>query len=262
MDPEQGDHPWTPPAPSRQPRARSSTKAGASSPSVSWLRPFGWAFGFYGQSVYLAELQRLHGWPTSLIFGRPALFYLSECARLVVFVTEAVRRFGIRALPGRGRRIAIALSAGRSAIVRRALAGLRCQSRAGAQVGRPSTWGHHQHPRPVVRRKKRGMAISLALNGASFGGIAGVPLVVIANGDAIFHGDEHRRRSDARAAGADRLISVARHAAVIGAARCSAAMRSGAAYLDACPRVTRCPVFWSVTGGLLGWSLMSRRPAS
>jgi len=24
---------------------------------------FGWAFGFYGQSVYLAELNRLYGWP-------------------------------------------------------------------------------------------------------------------------------------------------------------------------------------------------------
>ena len=27
---------------------------------------FGWGLGFYGQSVYLAELHRLQGWPSSL----------------------------------------------------------------------------------------------------------------------------------------------------------------------------------------------------
>jgi len=30
---------------------------------------FGWGFGFTGTSVYLAELQRLHGWPTGTIAG-------------------------------------------------------------------------------------------------------------------------------------------------------------------------------------------------
>ena len=28
---------------------------------------FAWGFGFYGQSVYLAELQHARGWPASLI---------------------------------------------------------------------------------------------------------------------------------------------------------------------------------------------------
>jgi hypothetical protein len=28
---------------------------------------FAWGFGFYGQAVFLAELHRLHGWPTSTI---------------------------------------------------------------------------------------------------------------------------------------------------------------------------------------------------
>ncbi|MCC7345780.1 MAG: MFS transporter, partial [Variibacter sp.] len=27
---------------------------------------FAWGFGFYGHAVYLAELQRIHGWPASL----------------------------------------------------------------------------------------------------------------------------------------------------------------------------------------------------
>ena len=56
---------------------------------------FGWAFGFYGQSVYLAELQRAHGWPASLISGATTFFYLFGAA-VVVFVAEAVRKFGPR----------------------------------------------------------------------------------------------------------------------------------------------------------------------
>src|SRR5437899_12493518 len=56
---------------------------------------FGWAFGFYGQSVYLAELQRQHGWPASLISGATTFFYLFGAA-IVVFVSEAVKQFGPR----------------------------------------------------------------------------------------------------------------------------------------------------------------------
>src|SRR2546430_10237132 len=56
---------------------------------------FGWGFGFYGQSVYLAELHRLRGWPASLISSGTTFFYLFG-AGIVVFVNEAVRAFGPR----------------------------------------------------------------------------------------------------------------------------------------------------------------------
>ncbi len=56
---------------------------------------FGWCFGFYGQSVYVAELHRLHGWPSSLISSGTTFFYLLG-ALLVVFVSEAIRMFGPR----------------------------------------------------------------------------------------------------------------------------------------------------------------------
>src|SRR5580693_3561271 len=59
------------------------------------LATFGWAFGFYGQSVYLAELHRLHGWPTSLISAATTFFYLFG-ALLVIFVSETIRSFGPR----------------------------------------------------------------------------------------------------------------------------------------------------------------------
>src|SRR5665213_704712 len=56
---------------------------------------FGWGLGFYGQSVYLAELHRLRGWPSSLVSAGTTFFYLSGAA-LVVFVAEAMRAFGPR----------------------------------------------------------------------------------------------------------------------------------------------------------------------
>ena len=56
---------------------------------------FGWGLGFYGQSVYLAELHRLHGWPASLISSGTTFFYLFG-AVLVAFVSEAMRAFGPR----------------------------------------------------------------------------------------------------------------------------------------------------------------------
>src|ERR1700709_1938271 len=59
------------------------------------LAAFGWGLGFYGQSVYLAELHRLHGWPASLISSGTTFFYLFVAA-LVAFVSEAIRSFGPR----------------------------------------------------------------------------------------------------------------------------------------------------------------------
>src|SRR5260221_7280912 len=59
------------------------------------LATFGWGLGFYGQSVYVAELHRLYGWPASLISGGTTFFYLSGAA-LVAFVSEAIRAFGPR----------------------------------------------------------------------------------------------------------------------------------------------------------------------
>src|SRR5204863_8645352 len=56
---------------------------------------FGWAFGFYGQSVYLAELHRLHGWSATLISAATTFFYLFG-ALIVAFVSDAVRAFGPR----------------------------------------------------------------------------------------------------------------------------------------------------------------------
>jgi hypothetical protein len=52
-------------------------------------------FGFYGQSVYLAELQRLRSWLTSTVLGASTLFYLAGAVALVR-VHAALARFGPR----------------------------------------------------------------------------------------------------------------------------------------------------------------------
>src|SRR6266403_2892618 len=146
---------------------------------------FGWGLGFYGQSVYLAELRRLHGWPASLISSGTTFFYLFG-AVLVAFVGEAIRSFGPRNC---------------------LLAGVIAMAAAAVMMGQvTSPWqlyaanavlafGWAGTSLSIITNTlslwfdtKLGMAISLALNGASFGGIAGVPLLVAATGYFGFPG--------------------------------------------------------------------------
>jgi predicted MFS family arabinose efflux permease len=139
------------------------------------LATFGWGLGFYGQSVYVAELQRAHGWSASLISTGTTFFYLFG-ALLVVFVGEAVRTYGPRRCLIAG---TLAMSAAAVAIgaVREpwqlyladAVLAFGWAGTSLAMITNTiSLWFD----------TKRGMAISLALNGASFGGIVGVPLLV------------------------------------------------------------------------------------
>jgi predicted MFS family arabinose efflux permease len=138
---------------------------------------FGWAFGFYGQSVYLAELHRQHGWPASLISGATTFFYLFGAA-LVVFVSEAVRKFGPRncLVAGTCATAVAAISLGQV----NAPWQLHLANAALAFGWAGMSLGMITNTLGLWFDKKRGMAISLALNGASFGGIAGVPLLVVA----------------------------------------------------------------------------------
>jgi MFS family permease len=149
------------------------------------LATFGWGLGFYGQSVYLAELHRLHGWPASLISSATTLFYLFG-AVLVAFVSEAVRGFGPRNCLLGGviaMAVAAALMGQVAAPWQLYLAdALLAFGWAGTSLGIiNNTLG-------LWFDRKRGMAISLALNGASFGGIVGVPLLVAAIGRFGFSG--------------------------------------------------------------------------
>src|SRR6202035_3171378 len=146
---------------------------------------FGWGFGFYGQSVYVAELHRLHGWPASLISSGTTFFYLFG-ALIVTFVNEGVRAFGPRnCLIG-------------GVIAMAAAAAMMGQVTAPRQLYLADAllaFGWAGTRLAIITNtlglwcdRKRGMAISLALNGASFGGIIGVPLLVAAIGAFGFSG--------------------------------------------------------------------------
>ncbi len=149
------------------------------------LAIFGWGLGFYGQSVYVAELHGSRGWPTSLISSATTFYYLSGAA-LVAFVSEAIRGLGPRACLLAGT-FAMALAAVAIGEVREpwqlyAANGLLAFGWAGTSLAViTNTLG-------LWFDEKRGMAISLALNGASFGGIIGVPALVAAIGRFGFSG--------------------------------------------------------------------------
>jgi predicted MFS family arabinose efflux permease len=146
---------------------------------------FGWAFGFYGQSVYLAELHRLHGWPASLISTATTFFYLFG-ALLVIFVAETIRKFGPRNCLVAGTvamAVAVIVMGQVTSLWQLYLANvLLALGWAGTSLAMIST------TLGLWFDQKLGMAISLALNGASFGGVAGVPLLVLAIGQLGFSG--------------------------------------------------------------------------
>lgn len=147
------------------------------------LATFGWGLGFYGQSVYVAELQRARGWPTTLISAGTTFFYLFG-ALLVVFVGEAVRAYGAR----------LCLIAGTLAMAAAAVAiGAVREPWQLYLANAVLAFGWAGTSLAMITNtislwfdRKRGMAISLALNGASFGGIIGVPLLVTLIGHVGF----------------------------------------------------------------------------
>src|SRR6476646_1562136 len=149
------------------------------------LATFGWGLGFYGQSVYVAELHRLRGWPASLLSSGTTFFYLFGAA-LVAFVSEAIKAFGPRncLIAGTFAMAAAAISIGQVTEPWQLYAAnaVLAFGWAGTSLGIiTNTLG-------LWFDQKRGMAISLALNGASFGGIVGVPLLVLAIGNFGFSG--------------------------------------------------------------------------
>ena len=56
-----------------------------------------WGFCLYGQSAYLAELRRIHGWPSGVIAGASTLLFLLS-ALLMTQVHRVLARFGARAV--------------------------------------------------------------------------------------------------------------------------------------------------------------------
>src|SRR5262245_11208696 len=138
---------------------------------------FCWGFGLYGHGVYLVELQRLHGWPASLISSAASAYYLLS-ATLVVFISDAVARLGPRRVVLTG-----AACMGTAVTL---LAFITAPWQLFAAYLILATGAAAMHTGAITTivglwfDRQRGLAISLALNGASFGGILVTPALVIA----------------------------------------------------------------------------------
>lgn len=142
--------------------------------AVSFLiAVFAWGLGFYGPSVYVAELVRTRGWAVSAVSGAVTLHFLFSAA-LVVGLADAHAGFGVVAVTRAGI-VAFGLGVLGFAHAREvwhlyvaALAtGIGWATLSGAAINTfVSVWFDARRP----------LALSHAYNGASIGGVVFTPL--------------------------------------------------------------------------------------
>lgn len=137
---------------------------------------FAWGFGFSGTSVYLAELHQLHGWSRGVIGAAITTYYLGGAACMVL-VNTALRRLGPRPLLATG---TVLLGLGATLFSRSDHAWQLFGAAAVMALG----WaGSTTTAIPIALaryfERQRGLAISLALNGASSAGFTVGPVLVV-----------------------------------------------------------------------------------
>ena len=135
---------------------------------------FAWGFGFYGQSVYFADLHATRGWPASLIASATTVYYLIG-GLLLAYVHRAMALLGPRLLLASGA-IVLGLGAiwlGRAQAPWQLYAAgiVMAVGWAATTTTAIATTLAHWFDR------RRGLALSLALNGASAGGFIVTPIL-------------------------------------------------------------------------------------
>ena len=136
---------------------------------------FAWGFGFYGQSVYLAELHATRGWPASLIASATTVNYLTG-AVLLTCVHRVIEVLGPRLLLAGGTAIMAVSAIGLSRVQAPWQLYLCSIVMAVGWAGTTTTAIAMTLAYWFDRR--RGLALSLALTGASAGGFTIAPLLV------------------------------------------------------------------------------------
>src|SRR5213080_1072080 len=136
---------------------------------------FSFGLGFYGLTVYLASLQRLHGWSASTVSAPVTVYYVAG-ALLTAATSGLYERLGPRAVVIGG---SIAMVSGVAAlgIVARPWqlypvflvmsVGWGAMSGAAINVILAPWW-----------QRRRGLAVSIAFNGATLGGVIVTPMLI------------------------------------------------------------------------------------
>lgn len=136
---------------------------------------FMFGFGLYGQGVYLAELQRAHGWSGSLVSAASTFSFLLTSV-LVIFTDDLLARIGLRAL------ILCGLSALGASTALLAMMQTPWQLYLAYALMSVGWTGMGTVVIATVLNswfeRRRGLALSLAFNGATCGGIVLVPLLL------------------------------------------------------------------------------------
>ena len=137
------------------------------------IATFGWGLGFYGLGIYLVELHRQHGWPIAFISSAITGYYIVGGV-LVMYLSDFFARWGPR------RTVLVAVGAMGVGVLGVAAATRPWQlylALGAMAVGWAGMSGAAVNAivAPWFERK-RGMAVSLAMNGASAGGVLLVPL--------------------------------------------------------------------------------------
>jgi MFS family permease len=134
-----------------------------------------WGFGFYGQSVFLAALQASHGWSTALISSATTTYYLAG-AVLIALTPDVIERFGPRAVIVGG---ALVMTIGALGLSRAAAPWQLYAANLVMAAGWATTSSTTiTNTLALWFDRRRGMAISLALNGASAAGFTVAPALV------------------------------------------------------------------------------------
>jgi len=146
---------------------------------------FVFGFGLYGHAVYLAELQRLHGWPTALVSTASTLSFLLG-SLLAVFTNDAMAWMGPR------RVLLLGLAALTASTTLLAFVATPWQLFA-AYILMSFGWaGMGTVAVATILSawfdRRRGLAISLAFNGATCGGIIVAPALVLLVAEVGFTG--------------------------------------------------------------------------
>jgi MFS family permease len=136
---------------------------------------FSFGLGFYGLTIYLATLQRLHGWSASAVSAPVTVYYVAG-ALLTAVIGDVYERLGPRVVVAAG---AVAMAAGVAAL------GVVTQpwQLYPAFLVMSVGWGSMSGAAINIIlapwfERRRGLAVSIAFNGATLGGVCIAPALI------------------------------------------------------------------------------------